>query len=448
MGVAATALPPRGLTDDLLSRTAIVFIAVRYGTAVAVASEALIFAWLLGPASYGRYALITQLATFLVFVAPGAVSGYFYAYFTVKDPQLNQYYVPGAMVQFLLGLLCAASLLWLYDGYYLLAVVVFLFYVPYYITEPMLRVKSQFSLPAFGRALPSAVTLALLAGWWGWHDGFGPLRVDLDAAVALMTCGTLLGLGGYYVVLWRKKYVDVSPRTVAAGVLEAATYSRYWRHVLRPGIPLNVSTLIVLAFSFTDRLFIERFRAAEALSVYTLAWQLCQGALLILTSLNLVSSVRVGECMKSEPARLIEELRRRFFLSVAAGAFTLCALVAGTIILRMTIYREYEQLVTILVLLSAGYVWYNIVGSVTGVLQFSGRARALNIGYAAAFVATVAGNVLALHYGLWFGFAVGFSSLVLIVLNCWFTFYVWHVGRGISMGAIRVHGSDAPLVTA
>ncbi len=205
----------------------------------------------------------------------------------------------------------------------------------------------------------------------------------------------------------------------------------------------------MLAFSFTDRLFIEHYRSPEALSVYALAWQLCQGALLILTSLNLVSSVRVGECMKSEPARLIEELRRRFVMSLAAGAFTLCALVAGTIVLRTTIFREYEQLVPILVLLSAGYVWYNIVGSITGVLQFSGRARALNVGYAVALVATVAGNIFTLRYGLWFGVAIGFSSLVLIVLNCWFTFYVWHVGRSISTGAIRVRGPDAaPLVPA
>ena len=115
----------------------------------------------------------------------------------------------------------------------------------------------------------------------------------------------------------------------------------------------------------------------------------------------------------------------------------------------MTIYREYEQLVTILVLLGAGYVWYNIVGSITGVLVFAGRARALNVGYAVALLATVAGNIFALRYGLWFGVAVGFSSLVLIVLNCWFAFYVWHVGRSISTGAIRPHGPDAaPLVAA
>ena len=244
-----------------------------------------------------------------------------------------------------------------------------------------------------------------------------------------LVIGNVLGYLAYYALLARWNVLGINLRQLASDVSRRETWAGYWRNVLRPGLPLNASTIILYIFTNVDRLFIEHYRSPEALSSYSLAWQLSQGVLLLLTSMNLVSGVRVGERMSGKAAGLIQELRRRFRVTAVVGMSAYLAVAASAWVLSRTLYSDYQDLVAIVLLLSAGYIAMNVVGSVTGVLSFERRAKELNLGYGTALIASIAGNVIAIKFGFWYGVPVALTSLSLITLNVWFAFYTRKVAQ-------------------
>jgi O-antigen/teichoic acid export membrane protein len=400
------------------------YVLARYASAVLFALEALALARLLGPDGYGQYALLPQIAVLLLFTTLGSNAGYVYAFYKSGDPNLDRQYLVGATTQFVIGgLICTAILAWA-RPFFAIGAVIYLVQMPYYITEPMLRVRNRFSLVALGRAISIFLTLVLIFGW-----ALSPYALSLASAIAFMVIGNVAGYLTYYAILIRWNVLGIDVRQLAGDFWRRETWASYWVNVMRPGLPLNASTIILYIFTNVDRLFIEHYRTPAALSAYSLAWQLSQGVLLLLTSMNLVSGVRVGERMSGAPVGLMKELRRRFRMTAAVGVGAYLTVAVGAWVLSRTLYSDYQDLVVIVLLLSAGYIAMNVVGSVTGVLSFERRATELNLGYAAALLASIAGNIVAVKFGFWFGVPVALTSLSLITLNVWFAFYTRKLAR-------------------
>lgn len=405
------------------------YVAVRYMAAVVVGLEALVFARVLGANEYGSYAIIPQVAALMVFVTLGSNAGYVYAHFRRTGPELDHYYLAAAVAQFLAGALLAVLIVGWLRPYFLLGVLLFVIQVPYLLTEPMLRVRNYFTVTALGRGLPALLTLALAGAYVAVTWQSGPFHIGLRPALALMVSGNMIGYCVYYAVLVRKEYLPFKPADTVRAIGSRETWRSYWREVLVPGLPLHASTIIIIVFQNVDRLFIAHYRAPTALGVYSLAWQLSQGALLMLSSMNLVSGVRVGERMGASGPELRAELTRQFRLTALAASLGIVALVGGTVVLNLTIYRDYTDLVLITVLLSSGYFALNVVASIIGLLFYQGRAKQLTLGYLAVLVSSLAGNIAAIHWGMWYGVPVAFSSLSLIVLNIWFAIYTFGLAR-------------------
>lgn len=397
---------------------------VRYSSAVLFALEVLVLARLLGPDSYGTYALLPQIAVLLLFTTIGSNAGYVYAFYKSGDPALDRQYLAGASTQFLIGGLACTAALVLSRPLFAIGAIIYLVQMPYYITEPMLRVRNRFSLVASGRAISVFLTLLLVLVWV-----VSPRPLSLSAAITFLVAGNTLGYLAYYAVLARWNVLGIDLRQLFSDLRQREIWQGYWRNVLRPGLPLNASTIILYIFTNVDRLFIEHYRSPEALSSYSFAWQLSQGVILLLTSMNLVSGVRVGERMSGEGSGLIQELRRRFRMTAAMGIGAYLTVGVAAWVLSRTLYADYQDLMVIVLLLSAGYIALNVVGSVIGVLSFERRATELNVGYIVALLASVAGNVAGIRFGLWYGVPVAFTSLSLIVLNVWFAFYTRRLAR-------------------
>jgi O-antigen/teichoic acid export membrane protein len=408
------------------------YVVVRYVASVLVAAEALFLARALGPSAYGDYAIIAQIAVLLIFVTIGSNAGYVYAHFREVHCDLDAYYVAGAVGQFIAGALLVALCVSFLRPYFLLGVVLFLIQIPYLLTEPMLRVRSYFAVTALGRGLPALITLLIAGLYFAFQAQGSGLRLPLGTALAIMLIGNVAGYGIYYYVLVRKRYIVLHPLKTFRALRDGETWRQYWKLVLVPGIPLNASSIIIVIFQNVDRLFIDQYRAAAALSVYSLAWQLSQGVLLMLTSMNLISGVRVGERMRATGSAMKAELTRQFLLTAAAGGVSFFALLIGTWVLNLTVYRDYDDLVLITFLLSIGYLAMNVIGSITGLMFYQGRAKQMTIGYLAVFAASVLGNVAAVRFNTWYGVPIAFSSLALIVLNVWFAFYTYGIARRLS----------------
>jgi O-antigen/teichoic acid export membrane protein len=391
-----------------------------------VAAEALVLARLLGPGTYGSYALLAQIAVLLLFVSVGSNAGYVYAYYKSGDPDLDTQYLVGATTQFVVGGLCAAALLAIARPYFLFGATLYFLQIPYFVTEPMLRVRNRFTLAAAAKALSSLITLALVLAWIVAGQPLG-----LGAAIGLMLAGNVAGCAAYFGIVLRSGGLAIRPRGLLRAIGAPGTWSGYWRNVLRPGLPLNASTIILYVFTNVDRLFIDHYRTPTALSVYSLAWQLSQGVMLTLASMNLVSGIRVGERLSEGSAGLMRELRAQFRVTAAAGVAAFVVAGGAAFVLSRTLYHDYQQLVAITLVLSAGSVTMNVVGSITGLLSFERRATQLNVGYACALIVSILGNVVVITFGLWYGVAVAISSLSLMVVNIWLAGYTRALAREI-----------------
>jgi O-antigen/teichoic acid export membrane protein len=310
--------------------------------------------------------------------------------------------------------------------YFLFGATLYFLQIPYFVTEPMLRVRNRFTLAAAAKALSALITLALVLAWV-----IAGRPVGLNAAIGLMLAGNLAGYAVYYGIVLRSGHLAIRPLGLLRAIGAPATWTGYWRNVLRPGLPLNASTIILYVFTNVDRLFIDHYRTPTALSVYSLAWQLSQGVMLTLTSMNLISGVRVFERLSEGSADLIRELRAQFRVTAAAGVAALVVVGAAAFVLSRTLYHDYQQLVAITLLLSAGSVTMNVVGSITGLLSFERRATQLNVGYACALIVSILGNVAAITFGLWYGVSIAISSLSLIVVNIWLAGYTRALARKI-----------------
>ena len=422
---------PRKL--NLLSRSEGLFILARYFCAFLVVLEAFFFARILGPKSYGSYALIVQMAVFLLFLVVGSGQSYVYAYYKKNDPSLDQFYAAGALGHYLLAVLVAAIFAYFFRPLYIISVVVFLIQAPYFITEPMLRVRNYYALNAFGKGFSSIVTLAITGIWLLWKGSWVSARLDLSTAFRLMVLGNIIGYAIYYWIIGGKKYLGIKPLLILKSLGNGQSWARYYT-ILRIGVPLAAPGLVWLVFTYLDRLFIEHYRPATVLSTYALAWQLSQGAILTLASLNLVSAVRIGENVSQEPAQLRTEMRHQFTRTIAASAITFTALIAGTFLLSRTVYRDYHNLVIITFLLSAGYIGYNIWGSVSSLLFYERRILTQNLGHGLVLLVSLAGNILAIRFNLWYGVPVALTSLALIIFSIWFVIYVRNFARALPAG--------------
>ena len=383
MALASGSLP----MDDAQKRLA--YVAIRYSAAAVVALETILFSRALGPERFGPFALTLQVSTLLTFVGFGAASGYAVEYFRDDDQQrrasVDDEYLSVAPLQHVSGAAAVGVVLAVAWPTLLPGVALFVIQIPYLVVEPMLRVRGRFAAATVARlAGPAASIMCGGAVWLMTRRSPWVVEYCLAASIA----GNVLGYGATYVWLRRQAI-----RFRAAALRRSLR--PYWLRILRPGIPLNVSAVSFLLYTYVDRLALRRLQAASELSSYSLAWQLAQGGALLLASLNVVSGVRVGEAAAAGDTVSLRRLMvRQLMVNAWAGLVVVGGVVIATVGLHRTLFRDFVGLIPLVALFSLGLAAYNVAGSVTCLLFYRKRAGVLNLTYAAVLVAAILANTL------------------------------------------------------
>src|SRR5262245_32780136 len=122
------------------------FVVSRHVSAALVACEALVLARLLGPESYGYYALVLQLVTLVLYAVGATAAAYYYLYAYYKDRahQLDTFYILTSLLHYATTTLLVGLVAFLVWPSLLVSLALFWIQAPYFVTEPMLRVRSRF----------------------------------------------------------------------------------------------------------------------------------------------------------------------------------------------------------------------------------------------------------------------------------------------------------------
>jgi O-antigen/teichoic acid export membrane protein len=402
--------------------TRIVFIIVRYISAAAIILETLIFAKLLGPQSFGTYALSIQVVGLLLLVGSGSAAGYIAKYYEkheeIEDIEYN--YIFGSLVQYICGgitlLICS-----LFSGsYFYISSLLLLIQIPYYISEPILRVRGNFALTAIGRASGAIGTLLLTTVMLMIYDRQITQNsyLDLQTGINIMLAGNITGYITYYTILFTRRYLSISLSKLYCS-FSFKNLQKYWHHIIQPSWIYTLSSIIFTMFTYLDRFFLDRNYSKSNLSVYALAWQLAQSVLLLLTSLNTISGVRIGENHAGDSLYLIKVANRQLKISAIAGIFSLIVAIGASYLLNLIWYQDYNNLVVVTTIISLGYLSCGVIGSVTMLLFFERKYFQVTVAYISILLISFLGNIISHEYHLSFLYPVTISSCALVATNLW-----------------------------
>jgi O-antigen/teichoic acid export membrane protein len=420
------------LLRQIFQNSRLTFILVRYAATAAVVIEMLMFARLLGPQAFGSYALSIQVVGFLILVGAGSGAGYVKQYYQhqTEPSDIESNYIFGSLVQYLGGGIALLICSWFSGSYLYISSLLLLIQIPYYISEPILRVRNKFVLPAVGRASGSIATVVLTA--IVLISGGKPLisspHLDLSTGLTLMLLGNMLGYATYYGVIIFGRHIRFSAQRFWQTCLDRHSLYNYWQRIIIPSRIYTIATIVFTAFTYIDRLFLEHNYPKSTLSVYALAWQIAQGVLLLLTALNTISGVRIGESQSQDPISLIKVANRQLKMSAVAGVFSLIVAISASWVLNLTWYRDYEGLTAVTMILSLGYLSSGVIGSVMMLLFFERKYLQVTIAYTSILLISVLGNIISHEYHLSFIYPVSISSIALVAVNLW----LWRLFNRIS----------------
>jgi O-antigen/teichoic acid export membrane protein len=411
------------LLRQIFQNSRLTFVLVRYAATAAVVIEMLLFARLLGPQAFGSYALSIQVVGFLILVGAGSGAGYVKQYYQhqTEPSDLESNYIFGSLVQYLGGGIVLLICSWVSGSYLYISSLLLLIQIPYYISEPILRVRNKFVLPAVGRASGSIATVVLTAIVLisGGKQLISSPHLDLSTGLPLMILGNTLGYATYYGVIIFGRHISFSAQKFWQTCINPHSLYNYWQRIIIPSGIYTIATIVFTAFTYIDRLFLEHNYPKSTLSVYALAWQIAQGVLLLLTALNTISGVRIGESQSQDPISLIKVANRQLKMSAVAGLFSLIVAISASWVLNLTWYRDYEGLTAVTMILSLGYLSSGVIGSVMMLLFFERKYLQVTIAYTSILLISVLGNIISHEYHLSFIYPVLISSIALVAVNLW-----------------------------
>lgn len=375
-------------------------------TAGLVFACALLAAWVLGPALYGQIFLVMFIAKLLLLGNLGSISGYMHGFYKAEQPppDSGNFLISYGMHLSLFA--CVAIVVgFLVGKVYFLGAICFALLLPFFLVEPVLRVKRLF----FISLLPDWVlNLSLLVGLF-YYLFYGSQGNDLEGIIFVF----LLALGFFsgvflFLINWRW---GLGRRLALARPM--VNYIK----LLRIGLPLFAGTAAFSLFLFVDRFFLERYHSAESLGVYMLAFQLATGATLILTSLNFTASVDYGELIKQKKPLgnfIVRRLRQALFVS----AVSVLVLLVGAYILQQYFFQEYYGLIYAALSLGVGLCGFYAAGSVTPIAFYLNKQVFLMKAMFVIVILAISGNIYVVSKGLGYIWISFFSG-------CWLLSYAF-----------------------
>lgn len=386
-------------------------------TAGLVFASALLAAWVLGPAIYGQVFLVMFIAKLLLLGNLGSISGYMYNFYNAeqKTPGGGDFVLSYAM-HLLLFSSVAIVLGFFLGRVYFLGAICFAFLLPFFLVEPVLRVKRLFYISL----LPDwALNISLLLGLFYYYLVGSPESNYEEVFSAFLF---VLGFLSFAFLLW------IDWRWGGLRRLALARPMSNYVDLVKAGFPLFAGTAAFSLFLFVDRFFIERYHSAASLGVYMLAFQLATGATLILTSHNFIAGVDYGELVK-EKKPIGEIVKQRLRQSLLISSVSILLLFIGSYILQRYFFQDYNDLMISALLLGVGLCGFYTAGSITPIAFYLNRQKGLMVAMFFMVFLSVASNFYVLNNGFGYIWVAAFFGLWLFSYACFAVFYVFRLGK-------------------
>lgn len=354
------------------------FVGQRVAAAAFILLSTMVLARILAPEDFGRVTFFATLAKYMLMGQLGAATGYTYYYFKSRDEIEGLRFAFCYAVQLLL-VAVAFAMLAPPGSIYLLAAVGFGLLIPFHVLMPIARVQRSF----YVSLLPDLILYGALLLAVGVHMVQG----KASSPTSLIQLALLL-VPLSYLVLWRVLTPEVRKLTFSTGRFDWEMLRRYGK-LLGHGLSMFMANILYTVVILSDRLFIERFHAPEALGVYMLAFQIVLGACLVQAALNTVTLVDFGAAEQEDLMRLFRSKLRKG-LVVTAGAMVV--IVSAAFVLQRYIYPNFDGLFETAVTLAVGYLAFTLAGAVSPNIFFAGKYKYVVASMAMVCVMTLVHN--------------------------------------------------------
>ena len=427
----------------LINNPRLSFIAVRYSSAVVVALESLLFAKLLGPESYGNYAFTVQIVGLLSIIGAGCGAGFLYAYYK-NDPdssseEVEYTYLIGATTQYITGTVLLFLTGIISESHITLSCLLLFLQIPYLILFPILRVKNKFNFIPIGRASGSVGTIILTTIFLlQTKDKLWSSKLSLQTGLTLMILGNLMGYSIYYWVIFTGKHYQVSRKKILLFLNTGKkVYSDYFAHILSHSYIYTIGSVTFICFTYTDRLFVKHNYSGNALSEYSLSWQIAQSVLLLLNSLNIISGIRIGESISDSSLKITSVVKKQLRMTTLAGLAMFIIAIVGSLVLRASWFKDYTNLVLMTSIISLGYIVYGITGSLNMLIFLEHKMIHFLLASSFALLSSVIGHIVAVRYQIFYIWPIVISSISLVLSQLYLLSVALNISRKIVKSSTR-----------
>ncbi len=337
-----------------------VYTVVRLLAAGLLAGESLLYARLLEPEEYGYLAFSLQLIQLVSLSGIGAAAGYMVYFFRDETSEqdglkeIERGFPALAGGQMLIGAALATVIFVVVLPRFLASVGLFLLMLPGFIYEAPLNARRLYSISSTHRGGASLFGIATAAG------------LMLFSAFPARGTQALLVVSGAYLAFYL--LYGASIRRVAqlerprwSIVFSGASWSDYYRAILRTGVPIQLAGALRTLFLFAERFVVLKAFSGATLGHYSLARMGATGIALVLTSFNNVANVEIGSCFGDRRPALPtcwRWLRR----NVVAG-LGLFPCLAGAMWIITLIMPGYRPALGLSLLIAFGEIGYQVLAA-------------------------------------------------------------------------------------
>lgn len=374
-------------------------------TAILVFASLLYGSVFLEQDSYLSILQIFFIVKFLQITNFGAPSGFFislYAKEKVFKRQEKVFFVNVFSFHVLFISIILLSLDYLIIGNYIFPIMLFIFLIPVFTSEPLFRSKKKFYF-SLVPDLVLSISLLLTILYFEAIGGVPKNSINIYITITFI----LILFANYYLVhknnvkFFSLKYIKIS------------NLKEYVK-IIKLGFPIYLATAFFIIISGFDRLLLPWHASVSEQAIYMLAYQVSIGSMLLLSSLNFTNTVLIGEQFKEKNKIKIYFFLKKIFQSGILAIISLSILLVLAFVLESFFLEEsYNGLTKITMIISIGMSFFYISGSVTPLLAYMNRQITLTTLMGVASLVIMVNNVITIKLDFGIIWLAIFTSCVM-----------------------------------
>jgi len=330
------------------------FVITRYIFYSFIALEIVIMPKLLSNELYGEFEYVKYLSSLLPLTLIGAHSGYMQKYYVNSIDSFNSLFVISIILLLFVGILSSVLL---NNALYSISV---LSIGLSFILEKKLLIENKYTHAILYKPLLSLLFVLITAIVSYIYSDFNSLFVMALSYILAITLILFFAI----------------KNTVFKDIFETKlkNHLTIFISLVKHGFPLNLSTIIFAVFIFTDR-FIINYYYNNDLPSYSLSFNFCQLVIVGLSSMNLITSTKIGENYRAHNKKSVKKI-----LVKSITIFSILGFVCACILYTYNVYfTKFENILTYYFFSLSINGSFFIFGSVSSIIFYYGKQWRMSI---------------------------------------------------------------------